>query len=47
MEQILGIKRSKLYAEESLKNALEAIIEYGCEAEFLREIAISLVKRKY
>ena len=45
--QILGVKKSKLYAEESLDRALGSINNYGCEADFLREIAVSLVKRKY
>lgn len=45
--QILGIKKSKLYAKESLNRALDSINDYGCEADVLREIAVSLVKRKY
>ena len=45
--QILGVRKSKLYADESLNHALAAIVDYGCEADFLREIAVSLVKRKY
>ncbi len=43
---VLGLEKSKKYAEEITEKAVQALGTFGDEAEFLRELAISLINRK-
>ena len=43
---ILGIDKSKEYADELTKKAIDALEIFGDEAEFLRGLALSLISRK-
>ena len=42
---ILGIEKSKQYAEELTKTALDALECFGDDAEFLKKLALSLLER--
>ena len=43
---ILGIDKSKEYADELTKKAMKALECFGDEGEFLRNLALSLISRK-
>lgn len=43
---VLGLEKSKLYAEEITRKAVQALDIFGDESEFLRELAVSLINRK-
>ena len=43
---ILGLDKSKEYAEKLTENAVEALDIFGNEGDFLRELAMSLINRK-
>lgn len=43
---ILGLDKSKEYAEKLTENAIEALDIFGNEGDFLRELAMSLINRK-
>ncbi len=42
---LLGLEKSKEYADELTEKAIKALEVFGSEGEFLRELAYSLVKR--
>lgn len=43
---VLGLEKSKEYAEEITAKAVRSLDIFGSEAEFLKELAISLINRK-
>ena len=43
---ILGIDKSKEYADELTRKAMEALECFGADGEFLRNLALSLISRK-
>lgn len=43
---LLGLEKSKIYAEELTDTAIKALDVFGDEGEFLKELALSLIKRQ-
>ncbi len=43
---MLGLEKSKQYAEEITNSAVEALVTFGDECRFLKELAFSLINRK-
>ena len=43
---MLGLEKSKAYADELTKKAVEALDVFGDSGDFLRELAVSLINRR-